>query len=428
MRYLTGALALFLTVSGVRGQDEQSKQPEPARSQGPVVERSASGVLVIRSSSAATQAARAEAAKAAEDAKKAQTGEATAAEPAAGSAEAKETPRTAPKPRARTAESYRYGPGGTRVRVSGQVTEQNTESSGQRVETIRNANGREVPYISTQERTVSTGSSGKVVERRVQRYDTEGRPAREGLIREEERKLADGSVERTTTVYEEDLNGRMRATERTVARETTSGNVTRSVVTAERAAPTGGFQTVEQKESVETRRGDSSTVETTVKRPSVSGQLTEWGRERSVTSKAGNTSTTETEVWERNTATGEVSLSQRTVGKLVEQPNGTATERIQVYGSGLPGGGASDANSGGSLRLQQTVEREVAVRSGGEKVETVTTQTRSVSSPSEMGYREVVQKVSRPTADGESVETQVQEQGVNGRLRPTQITIENIKK
>jgi hypothetical protein len=77
-------------------------------------------------------------------------------------------------------------------------------------------------------------------------------------VREEERKLADGSVERTTTVYEEDLNGTMRPAERTVAREVASGSKTRTVVTTERPNPSGGFQTVEQRESVETRQGENA--------------------------------------------------------------------------------------------------------------------------------------------------------------------------
>jgi hypothetical protein len=295
--------------------------------------------------------------------------------------------------------------------------------------TIVGTGGRQVPYITTQDNVVTQSANHSVTERRVQRYDTEGRPTRQALVREEERKLPGGTVERTTTVYEEDVNGAMRPAERVVAREVTAGGKTRTVVTTQRPSPSGGFQAVEQRESVETRQGENSAiVETVVSRPSVNGRLTESRRERSVMQKSGNTAKTETQVWERSTASGEVSLSQRTVGTLVEGPNGSSKETIQVYGYDRAGGGASDANAVTGPRLEQTLQREKSVRPSGETVETTTTLSRGVADPSGLREREVVQKVIRPTGDGETVETQVFEQGVNGRMRPTQVSVEQVKK
>jgi hypothetical protein len=144
--------------------------------------------------------------------------------------------------------------------------------------------------------------------------------------------------------------------------------------------------------------------------------------------KAGDTATTETQVWEPSSASGEVALSHRTVGKLVEGPNGSSRETIQVYGYGRAGGGASDANAVAGPRLEQTLQRVTSVRPSGETVETTTTLSRGVADPSGLREREVVQKVIRPTSDGEAVETQVYEQGVNGRMRPTQVTLEQVKK
>jgi hypothetical protein len=377
---------------------------------------------MIRSSSAATQAARAEAAKAAEEAKKA------AEQPQAEAGSKPEAPAPR-KPRARNVEAYTYGPNGQRTRSAVTVSETNSDSGGQSTQTIVGTGGKAVPYISTQEKVVTKTANRSVVERTVQRYNTQGQPARQALVREEERKLPDGSIEKITTVFEEDLNGTLRPAERTVAREATSGTKTRTVVTSERASSSGGFEVVEQSESVETRQGENAAVvETVVSRPTVNGRLAESKRERTVMEKAGNTATTETEVWERSTATGQVTLSERKVGTLVEGPDGTATETIQVYGSGRSGGGASDTNAGSGLRLEESVQRNVTVRANGEKVETITVQGRDIADPSQLSQREVVEKVTRPSGDGETVETNVYEQGVNGAMRPTQTTVEQVKK
>ena len=113
---------------------------------------------------------------------------------------------------------------------------------------------------------------------------------------------------------------------------------------------------------------------------------------------------------------------------MVERPDGSESETIQIYGNTRPGGGAGDVNGGAEPRLQQTVQREISVRPNGEKVETTTTQSRTIADPSQLGERQVVKKVSRPNGDGETVETNVYEEGVNGKMRPTQSSVEQIKK
>jgi hypothetical protein len=426
MKYITALVFLSLALATAAAQnaepakESQATEPAPPPSQGPSIRRSANGVVMIRSSSAATQASRAEAAKAAEAAKK-------AAEQPASDAQKAEDPKPQ-KPKARNVVAYTYGPNGERTRATTSA-ETNDSTGGSATQTIVGTGGKPVPYISTQEKVITKTANRSVVERKVQRYNTQGQPAREALVREEERKLPDGSIEKITTVYEEDLNGTMRPAERTVARESTSGSKTRTVVTSERASSTGGFEVVEQSESVETRQGESAAVvETVVSRPNINGRLSESKRERTVMEKSGNTATTETEVWERSTASGQVTLSERKVGKLVEGPDGSATETIQIYGSGRSGGGASDANATTGLRLEQSVQRNVTVGANGEKVETTTTQGRGIADPSQLSQRGVVKKVSRPSGEGETVETNVYEQGVNGALRPTQTTVEQVKK
>jgi hypothetical protein len=426
MKHLTAILFLSLATTAAWAQTAGSEKPEskaaeaPPPSQGPSVQRAPNGVVMIRSSSGATQAARAQAAKEAEEAKKAQEQPAKKEEPEA---------KKPQPPKARSVQAYRYGPNGERIATPVTASERNSDSGGESTQTVVGTNGRQVPYVSTSEKVVTKTASHSVVERQVQRYNTQGQPTRQATVREEQRKLPDGSVEKITTVFEEDVNGSLQPTERTVARETPTGTKTRTVVTTERPDARGGFEPVERRESVETRQGESAAVvETVVSRPNVNGKLTESKRERSVLQKSGDTATTETEVWERSTATGEVALSGRTVGKRVERPDGSASETIQIYGQTRSGGGAGDTNAMSGPRLQETVQREVSVRPNGEKVETTTTQGRSIADPSKLGERQVTQKIIRPTSDGETIETQVSEQGVNGKMQATQSSVEQVKK
>jgi hypothetical protein len=431
MKHRIAMLFLSLAIGAASAQAQGSGKKEskpaessPAQSQGPSIQRAPNGIVMIRSSSAATQAARAQAAKEAEEAKKAKE------QPADAEKGKKETEAHKPQPpKARSVQAYTYGPNGERIASPVTVSERNNDSGGESTQTIVGTGGGQVPYISTKEKVVTKTANHSVVERRVQRYNPQGQPTRQALVREEEKKLPNGAVEKTTTIYEEDVNGSLQPTERTVTRESVSGNKTRTVVTTERPGVSGGFQAIEQRESVETKQGDKAgVVETVVSRPNVNGRLTEAKRERSVTEKTGNTATTETEVWERSSATGEVALSERKVGKVVERPDGSASETIQIFGNTRPGGGAGDVNGGAEPRLQQTVQREVSVRPNGEKVETTTTQSRTTADPSQLGDRQVVKKVSRPNSDGETVETNVYEEGVNGKMRPTQSSVEQIKK
>jgi hypothetical protein len=72
--------------------------------------------------------------------------------------------------------------------------------------------------------------------------------------------------------------------------------------------------------------------------------------------------------------------------------------------------------------------RETHVTAGGETVQTTTTESRGVADASQLGSKRVVRQVGKPTADGETIETQVYEEGVIGRMRPTESYVEQVKK
>ena len=104
------------------------------------------------------------------------------------------------------------------------VSERNNDSGGESTQTIVGTGGAPSPlHLDAKKKVVTKTANHSVVERRVQRYNPQGQPTRQALVREEEKKLPNGAIEKTTTVYEEDVNGSLQPTERTVSRETVSG-------------------------------------------------------------------------------------------------------------------------------------------------------------------------------------------------------------
>jgi hypothetical protein len=365
-------------------------------------------IQILRGSSRAPEPA-------AEAAASAETGEAGEGEAAA--------PRD---PRERSRESVAYRSGG-RSR-SGDVTEQRSvngdvRSLAQRVRTI---NGGEVPYLTESERVVSSSETLKVSERTRQRYDATGRGAGQGMERVEERKLPGGVTEVTTTVYEADLNGRMQPAERSVVRTTEVGNETRTTETTQLTGMNGRFQTVVEKESVERRSGeDSATIETTTKSRQGDGAMRVSSREETAMRIESGVAVTETQKFERSPATDAMELSTRTVGRLTEKPDGSSSETVETFGFGAADGRNINATR---MALQSVSNSEVTVNSDGSVRERTTFKERSSVNSSQFTDAQLTQKVSRPTADGESVQTDIFEKGINGRMTATESVVEKLER
>jgi len=387
----------------------QAAEPGEA-SRRPSYERGPGGVIVIRSSGRVPAPGPAEPAPA-----------------VAAPVEAPASPAEEVPPRAQDSEAYTYGPGGA-VEQS-PITSRVRRSNGviEAYKLLRNINGREMPYLAEREEVIRETANEKTSERRIQRYDPSGRPTTAAVERVEERKLPDGTVETVETLFEEDLNGRLRPTERRTEREREAGGARRTVMTVETAGPSGGFRTSIHEESVERRSGDSrSVVETVRKVDDGAGKLRVAAREEATLTKSGAVSTTEKKVFAANPLTGRMELSERTVGRLTERPDGSLEERVEAYGSSVAGGG-SNLNAT-RPQLQRVVERQVEARADGTTVERESTRARSVVDPSRFEPAGTQQTVTQPTAKGAAVRTDFYEQGVNGRMQPTRTVVTEIEK
>jgi hypothetical protein len=308
------------------------------------------------------------------------------------------------------------------------VTEQRSVNGGTKslAQRVKSINGRTVPYLTENERVVSTSNDLKVTERVRQRYDATGRPAGQDSERVEERKLPDGTVETTTTVYTADLNGRMQPAERRIVRTKETGGETRTVTTTQATNASGGFQTIVEEESIERREGENAgTVETTKKTLQGAGGLEVTSREQTTMRVENGVAVTETQTFERSPLTSDMELSQRTVGKLTERPDGSSTETVETYGFDAGAGRNVNATR---MELQSVQNSQTTVSSDGTVSEKISYKERSAANPREFGEETLTQKISKPTADGESVRTDVYEKGVNGRMTATESLIEKVEK
>ena len=331
-------------------------------------------------------------------------------------------------PRSRIRNVTAYDLSGNKVSVPISESGENDEGASQTSLMLSNLNGREVAYLSERERVIKESPEEKVVERLTQRYDAGGQPTQQELIREETRTLADGTVVTTATSYVEDINQRMQPAERTVTRERKIGDKTHRTVVSEKPSINGGFRAFSREESVETQQDETSVeIQKTRKVDNGSGRLIESAREETVMTKSGNKSTTQTVVYEREAMSSKMTLSSRTVGELIEQPDGSSSETVQVYGLSPTTGSTRFLNASGP-QLMRTITRERTLGREGEIIETTRTRVRSFADPSRIGGEETQQKVTRPSGDGESIQTSVYEQDVNGRMQATQVIVEQVEK
>ena len=420
-------------------EDQQAEGPERAPVLRTRVRRSPSGVIIISGSAAPREDEQPEPDQETPEAQAQPEGSRTEGErerpqvagqqEGEGESSEEQAEEVSPRPpRSRVQNVTVFGLSGNKVSVPISESEENLEGASQTSLMLTNLNGREVAYLSERERVVKTFPEGKVVERRTQRYDASGQPTQQELIREETRTLADGTVVTTATTYVEDINGRMKPTERTVSREKKTGDKTQTTVVSEKPSINGGFRAYFREDSVETQRDETSVeIQKTRKVDDGSGRLIESAREETIMTKSGNKSTTQTVVYEREAMSSKMTLSSRTVGELIERPDGSSSETVQVYGLSPTTGSTRFLNASGP-QLMRTITRERTLGAGGEVVETTRTRVRSFADPSRIGGEESQQKVTRPSEDGESIQTYIYEQDVNGRMRPTQVVVEQVEK
>jgi hypothetical protein len=254
-------------------------------------------------------------------------------------------------------------------------------NDGQHTQVTRSIDGRQVPAEQTQERVISEGPNGRVVEKIIKRFDQNGMLASTDRTVTEEQKLPNGSVTRSTT-YRGDVNGQMHEAERKVVEVHTQGSTVSTQTEIARPDPSGSFQTDEKQSSTSETAGNATHTDETVYRRSENGSFYPAVRDVSDTTRNGPRVVEKSAHYEQRD-NQQLQLTGQTVSTTVKQPNGGSVSEVSLYGANAEDGRAHDNQSGLHLKEQQTVERIPGP--GGSLTETVTARRPTVSDPGRLG-------------------------------------------
>jgi hypothetical protein len=244
-----------------------------------------------------------------------------------------------------------------------------TQSGGSQSKVTRNANGREVPVESVEERVISDAGGVKIVERSVKRYDANGVPGPPERIRIEERKESDGSLRISSTTLRGDINGAFQIAERSTTIARTSGGRTDTTTAIERPTLNGSMDVVERSEQSTVVSGPKTTENVTTLRRDSNGRLTEFAKKtKEVVASNGHLDENVAEY--ESAATGQMRLMRQTTAKV--DPGGT--RQVNLF---LP-----DAEGKPTLSQQQVIEKRETPNG---TVETTTVRLASPNDPGKLG-------------------------------------------
>ena len=289
----------------------------------------------------------------------------------------------------RQQDTYTYDLNGNKVAVgnSGRTQSGSRETQTERMQSI---SGRTVPLETVQEKVLSEGPNGKVVERIIQLYDQTGNPGPQEKIRIEEKKNSSGGMTVKRTVYRTDLNGRYALAERSTSQSRQSGDKLTSSTTTETPTINGSLEITEKQSLVETNRKDGSSRDLTTYRKNQGGSFYEAARETTEVVKQDNKETTTTTVFNA-TNSGRLAFASQKVSNLEKHPDGSETTLIDVYGA-APMGRSIGNNSGEAhLREQQLIERKKG--SDGSVVETFSLRRASLANSNRFSDFELISEV-----------------------------------
>jgi len=270
---------------------------------------------------------------------------------------------------------------GHRVQEGPQVTR--TTSPGQTVTTemSQSINGRLVPTERVEERVLRDDASGRVVERVIRRYDSQGNPTAPERQTIEEQKRSDGSSTVQTTTYRGDINGGLQIAQRSVTETRKNGSQETSQTVIQRPTLNGGMDTVEKQSSttVKDSAGGYQTDSVTYRR-GVGGDFYAAKRESIEHSQKGTQSTDRTAEYEVGSS-GQLELHSQTVSNTVDQSDGSKSIVVDMFSKNAPGTVSDSPQM--KLQEQQVINRKRGANDS--VIETICVRRPTVSDPNALG-------------------------------------------
>ncbi len=271
---------------------------------------------------------------------------------------------------------------GRRVEGASSLVNQ-SPGSAERIETVRNVNGRNVPVESVEDKVVSDSGGVKVIERVVKRYDASGRPGPAERVHIEERKNADGSVNTATSVMRADLNGRYSVAERSVTDSRKVGDTVNSNTVVERPTLNGSLEVVERKEVTKRESADGSVSESSsLSQRDTNGRFGELAKQ--VVEKTVANGRTVENVATYQAGAGGMQLIRQTVSKEVAGSNQKEVDVFEIGQAGRVG------DTKPTLREQRVIEKTMTPTGA---VESISVRRPLASDPNRLGNSQKVEEI-----------------------------------
>jgi hypothetical protein len=279
---------------------------------------------------------------------------------------------------------------GHRVQNGPEVVTTKTAGGTETTETMQSLNGRMVPLERVEQRVLRDDASGRVVERIVRRYDSQGNPAPPTRETIEETKRSDGTSTTTANTYRTDINGNTQLAQKSVTETHKSAGEERSETVVQRPTINGSLDTVEKQDQVKVAQPNGYRDETTTYRPSSNGGF--YAAVRTVTdhTEKNGQSTDNAVEYEANPGTA-LQVHSQTVTKTVTAPDGSKDSVVDVYATNVPG---TVGEPGSALKLQEQQLVDSQKGPGGTVTQTLSVRRPTVSDPNTLGpARQISQTV-----------------------------------
>jgi hypothetical protein len=261
------------------------------------------------------------------------------------------------------------------------ISQSKSANGSQTTVTTQSINGRTVPLEQVDEHVLRNDTSGKVIERIIQRYDPQGNPLPPVRETIEEQKRPDGSSTVQSTTYRSDINGNMQVIQKSVTDTQKNGSGETSETVVQR--PTGnGLETVEKQTQVVSKQGDNYQAESTTYRSDGNGGFYPAVRQTTEHKVQGLEISENSAEYEKGGASGELQLHGQTVTKTTTRPDGSRDAVVDIYSRDVPGT-VSGNESGLKLQERQTIESTPGP--GNTVVETLSVRRPSLADPGTLG-------------------------------------------
>jgi hypothetical protein len=233
--------------------------------------------------------------------------------------------------------------------------------SVERIETVRNLDGRRIPVESVEDKVVSESGGVKIIERLVKRYDANGRPGPPEKVHIEESKNADGSVNTAISIMRADINGTYTVAERSLTDSKKSGDTTTSTTVIQRPTVNGSLEVVEKKELVKRESpGGSESQNLTVLQRDMNGRFDETAKQ--VLEKTVVNGRTLENVATYEATNGQMQLIRQTVSQEVTGSNQKEVDVFEVGQAGRAG------DSRPQLRERKLIEKTPTANGAVERI------------------------------------------------------------